>query len=670
MRKQVSVAALLLIAACGGTDPVDPPVTTSVIVTAAPTQIAVNETAQASAVVKDQNGNTLTGKTVTWTSTNPAVAAVTTAGVIRGVSAGTATIQGSVDGKTGEAQVRVVTPVVSCVGTPTTVTLAIGEVRVLSSAATSGCVKVASTGALSSQYIVIAANSNPTPDVVATYALKSDTGEVVPSTTLLSNPYRVAASLAVQNDDMAGSLQIAFETNLRRAERRQLKIPTAQRSLAERNASRQGRMSMSVAVPAVGEKVQFKVPAKFDAGGNSQGGSCVNFTSVTATARFISSRSIIFTDDASPAGGFADTDFQEIGTEFDNLIYPTNVDYFGTPLDLDANSRVIILYTPLVNRLTPAGNPGGFVGGFFFAGDLFPVTGCAQSNVAEVFYLLTPDPGGTVNGNARTTAAVRQGTRGTIAHEFQHMINASERIRSPIEQELEDVWLDEGLSHFAEDLNGRAVNGLSETGNYTFEQLFTNTNNYNAFFFQNFARFMRYLRDPGPFSPTSSLADTSLAVRGAAWALVRYSADHYAPGGDIKAFTRALAGGPNTGVNNLVTRSGNIPFDTLIAGWMVANYADDAGISGLPVKYTYKTYNIRSNVARLNDPSRTYPLPVTDIAGTGFLRSGLQARSGSGNYFFFSQVAGGPARSFRFLNDDLATAASFTGAALYILRTN
>ena len=660
MRKSVLLLVLLFAGACSGTDPVQPPVTTTVQVSASVASIAVNETAQASAIVKDQNGNPLTGKIVSYTSLTPAIATVTTAGVIRGVSAGTATIEGSVDGVKGQATILVIAPVASCVGGPTTVDLTAGQVRVLTASATKGCIKIA-TSAAATQYVVIGAGINSNLDILDAYTLKSDEGETVPSTTLLANPYRVAAQLVAAQADLSSGLQMTYEGRLRRIERDQLDVAAGHRSYSSRILDGPGRMSLSIAIPVVGEKTSFKVPK-----------SCSNFTTVTATARFISNRAIIYTDDAAPAGGFTDTDFQEIGTEFDNLIYPTDVDYFGTPLDLDNNGRVIILYTAEVNKLTPASPPGGgFVGGFFFAGDLFPATGqgsCAQSNVAEIFYLLAPDPDGTINTNTRTTAKVRQGTRGTIAHEFQHMINASERIRSPILQDFEDVWLDEALAHFAEDLNGRILKGLNETGNYTSSQTLTNTNDYNAFFFQNFARFQRYLQNPGPNSPISATADSSLAARGAAWALLRYTADHYAPGGNIKAFIRALAGGPTTGVNNLLTRAGGVPFDTLMAGWLVANYADDAGIPGLATKYTYKTYDIRSNVSRIAT-NQVYPLALQDLSGSGVVVSNVQVRSGSGYYFRFTRAASGPARSFRLLNTDGITAASFTGAALIVLRS-
>jgi hypothetical protein len=672
--------ALLLAPGCKATDGPEPLVVTTVQVTSTPSQISVNETAQASALVKDQNGDPLTGKDVVWTSLNQGIATVTASGVIRGVAPGNATIQGTVDGVTGSATVTVVPPVQSCSAGPVNVDIAAGGVRVISSAESKGCIKVVSTTAQSS-YVLIAANLNPIPDVVAAFALKSDEGETVPNSTLLANPFRVASRISAASTEIPGALQARFEAQLRMTERRELDFLSGKRAYQSRLADTPVRKSVSLAIPSIGDKTTFKVPAQFDSNGSYLGGGCNKFTSATGTVKHVSTRAIIYVDDAAPAGGFTETDFQEIAAEFDNLIYPTDVEYFGTPLDQDENQRIIIFYTPLVNKLTPQ-NQSGFVGGFFFVGDLFPTAQCQQSNMAEIFYALAPDPSGTINNNVRTTASVRQGTRGTIAHEVQHMINGSERFRSPVTEEFESVWLDEGLAHFAEDLNGRKLLGLSETGNYTDAQLRGSFNNYVAFFFQNFARLRIYLNNTDPtisptpttmparLSPTSFLADTSLAVRGAAWSLVRYTADHYAPGGDVKAFIRSLIPGPDTGVVNLTKHAGNVPFDSLDAGWLVANIADDAGIPNLATKYTYKTYNMRDAVQKATNASNpVFPLQPVPISGSGFVVSNVQVRSGSGAYFTFLRTGGALARSFRFLNNDLATAASFTGASLILLRT-
>lgn len=668
MRKRTVLGVLLVAAACskgdGGTNP---GVVTTVVVSASPTQISVNETAQASFLAKDQNGSTLTGKTASWTSLNPAVASVTpTTGVIKGVSAGSATIRGTVDGVNGTADIIVIAPVSACNAGVTLVDLPPGGIRTLTSAETKGCIKVSASPNGSADYLVIPANTSSTPDDVGDYVFKSDEGETVPNNNLIPSNSITAANASVRASSTgADAVQMGFEMSLRLEERRELHLGTAQVAYRARQLDPQQRYSMSTAIPAVGDRTTFKVPQQKDP--------CNKFNTITAAVEYVNDKVIIYSDIASPANGFTSTDFQQIGDEFANLIYPTDVSYFGTPLDLDNNSRVIILYTPEVNKLTTAGSTS-FVGGFFFAGDLFPATGansCAQSNLGELFYVLTPDPDGTVNSNKRSTSVVRQGTRGTIAHEFQHMINASNRIRSPIlDVPFEDVWLDEGLAHFAEDAVGRAIRGIGEADDANFSTtLGGNANDFNAFFFQNFSRFKLYLQNPGPSSPVSFLADSSLAARGASWAFLHYTADQYAPGGDVKAFTNKLAGGPDIGITNLTKSAGGVDFSTLVSGWMVANWTDDTGIAGLSSLYSYKVYNVRNIEQSLPANGGVYPLTVNEITGSSFAMSGLKARSGSGNYFFISRNPGAPARSFRFLNVDGATAASFTGATWIVVRT-
>jgi Bacterial Ig-like domain (group 2) len=667
MRKSILCGALLVYAACSGGGAAGPAVVTTVAVTTAPTQISVKETAQASAIVKDQNGNALTGKTIAWESLNPSVATVSPAGIITGVAVGAATIRGTVDGISGTAGILVIAAVTVCNTGLTVVDLPVGGVSVLSSTATKGCIKIPAATSAPADYLVIAANTNVVPDVVGDFVFKSDEGETVPATNLFPSNSVVSASTAAAQGSDLGAMQLRFETRLRLMERRELRLQDAQHAYRNRIAQRQMRLSLSVAIPAIGDQTTFKVPGKTDA--------CNNFTTVTAAVTYVNDKVIIYNDVASPANGFTASDYQQIGDEFATLIYPTDVSYFGTPLDQDNNGRIIILYTPEVNKLTPA-NSASFVGGFFFAGDLFPTTpptpndfACKQSNLAELFYVLAPDPDGVFN-NKRTTATVRQGTRGTIAHEFQHMINASNRIRSPIDQPFEDVWLDEGLAHFAEDAVGRAVRGIGEAEDAGFSRtLGGSVDDFNAFFFQNFARFRLYLLNPGPMAPTSSLADSSLAARGAAWSLVHYAADQYAPGGDVKAYTLKLAGGPDVGVANLTKNAGNVDFQTLITGWMIANYADDGGIPGLTAVDSYKVYDMRNIQQGIPTNQGLYPLNVSNISGSGFVVTGLSDRSASGTYFFALRNTGSLARTYRFLNPDGSTAASFTGATWIVVRT-
>lgn len=85
------------------------PVSAVTVVLGAPS-IAVGETTLASATLQDASGNVLAGRSVSWTSSNPGVATVSAAGLVRGVAAGSATITATSEGKAGGASVSVVRP--------------------------------------------------------------------------------------------------------------------------------------------------------------------------------------------------------------------------------------------------------------------------------------------------------------------------------------------------------------------------------------------------------------------------------------------------------------------------------------------------------------------------------------------------------------------------------
>ena len=67
-------------------------------------------TLQLTATTKDANGNVLTGRVVTWSSSNQSIAAVNGSGLVTGVAAGTASITATSEGKSGIAIVLVGTP--------------------------------------------------------------------------------------------------------------------------------------------------------------------------------------------------------------------------------------------------------------------------------------------------------------------------------------------------------------------------------------------------------------------------------------------------------------------------------------------------------------------------------------------------------------------------------
>jgi uncharacterized protein YjdB len=86
----------------------------------------------ATATVKDASGNTLSGRTVSWTSSATDVATVSSTGVIKAVGIGTANIIGSSGGKQDQISVNVTRPGVARIGgVPATISLAVGATDTL-----------------------------------------------------------------------------------------------------------------------------------------------------------------------------------------------------------------------------------------------------------------------------------------------------------------------------------------------------------------------------------------------------------------------------------------------------------------------------------------------------------------------------------------------------------
>jgi uncharacterized protein YjdB len=72
--------------------------------------VPANGTVQLSATLRDASGNTLTGRTVDWSSTNTTVATVSPSGLVTGRATGSAVVSARSEGRVGSATVTVVPP--------------------------------------------------------------------------------------------------------------------------------------------------------------------------------------------------------------------------------------------------------------------------------------------------------------------------------------------------------------------------------------------------------------------------------------------------------------------------------------------------------------------------------------------------------------------------------
>ncbi len=136
------LSTLVALAGCGGggtksiVAPVPPRESVAAVdVTPNVTTLAPGATATLSAAVRGSSGAALSGRVVTWSSSSPAVASVSVAGVVTGVAEGTTTVSATSEGQAGFATITVRTPVASVVLTPPAASLAQGATQLFSASA-------------------------------------------------------------------------------------------------------------------------------------------------------------------------------------------------------------------------------------------------------------------------------------------------------------------------------------------------------------------------------------------------------------------------------------------------------------------------------------------------------------------------------------------------------
>lgn len=401
----------------------------------------------------------------------------------------------------------------------------------------------------------------------------------------------------------AESERSSFESQLRNRERERLRATVAEtreRPLLRTDAITPG-------VPSVGALMDVNVRTS---------DSCSTTDMRKARVEVVGTHIIIMQEvnnaGTAPviANGLTTADYQAIADTYDNTIRIAATAAFGAPADIDGNARVIAFYTSAVNQLTP--NGGDLVDGFFFSRDLSSAANCATSNVGEMIYLLMADPTGSINGNARSVSFVKDRTPRTLAHEIEHLINASRRmyVNTPFVS-LEETWLDEGLAHVSEELVFHQAAGLTSRANLGVTEVGGAIDPFFQYAEPNFAKLREWLLSPHASGFMQS--DDDDATRGAAWAFLRYASDR--KGGTEPAFWQGLVNTQQTGLTNLETN-----LATSAAPWIAdfgaATYSDDA-TTGVASQFTQPSWKFREIFENLDyDPgaacSCAYELDTRD----------------------------------------------------------
>lgn len=414
--------------------------------------------------------------------------------------------------------------------------------------------------------------------------------------------------------------QSAFDLKLRQLEK-PLLPQIRQRAAAPKTALFE--------VPAVGDTLDF-------------GFSCINQTDfpnapddVRGVVRNVSSRAVVV-EDILAEGVFSQAEYAEIAANFDDPVYDTDVTYFGEPGDIDANGRVILLYSAGVNRMSDSYDEG-FIAGFTCPLDL----GFVGGNDAEMFYLMVPDPSGELTpgaGDGIEKEAVLRFTDNTVAHEFQHMINAQTGNGG-----AQDIWINEGLSHLAEEVVGHALNGVGPGEDLGPDELLSTAEQQDVFrkwYLNNWFNLAQYLNSTADTAAllvaTDPLDFNTFRMRGSAWMFLRYALDRTeeSTAGEA-ARTRALIQTNFSNSRDAVSDVFGIDFDILATDWAgMLTTEDRQGVAAGP-DLLLPSYQMREIFespvgALITPPNGGYPLEpvVRSLGGTAVLDAELFTATG------------------------------------------
>jgi hypothetical protein len=590
----------------------------------------------------DAYGN-VTTPVPTLVARDPTLISVATNGVVRVLRRGSATY---VVATAGDKRDSVLVTVLAagqsvCTAVSTPIELAVGQV-VKDVSGTGVCVHASAPG---TEFALIPFYNSGVPSATLSVEVR---GLGLSSLTVPSAADLVLSSqLARSRAQTVGGLtpDVGFEARLRKRERDEgnPRFAAARDFWRRRRATRPSAKVESsagvsasaagLAVPVVGDLVKLNVNTL---------SYCDQPDYRTGRVVAITDRAIVVGDTANPAGGFTDAEYRSIGVTFDTLVDPVDRGAFGAPSDIDNNGRVIIFFTRAVNEQTSAG-AAGVVLGYFYNRDLLPKVNtaganCPASNESEVMFVLVPDTGGVINGNRRSKSQVVTFANGTVAHEYQHMINAGRRLYvNGVGQNFEERWLDEGLAHIAEDINFWRASGKSTRANLD-NSVFNDPKSlaaYSTFENNNILRYTTYLNRPEIQSPIGyDSFDDDLQTRGAIWNFLRYAADHQ-PVGQDDAFWFKLANSTTTGVANLTTALGGSPFPVL-RDWAISVFLDDNAPNVDP-RFQQPSWNLRSAMTN-GGTSLAFPL-LTRLLSDNTTSATLLA--GNGVSFFRFSVPNG-----------------------------
>ena len=573
-----------------------------------------------------------------------------------------------------------------CGGTATpsvsvTLDLSPGEHVTLDDAADVRAFRLAGSD-VSRDYQVIVQSASQAPgqsvDGCLRVAAERASGNVIPS-----RPPRLTSAGGELNRDLRRRESwFARERILREREMQELAAVGARPIRARSRGLDPLDLADALRPPELGDTLTFRVGV-----GANLVVNCRNPTMVMGEVRYAGEHFTIVEDlqfhSQPDSDRFSEDEFEAIGRQLDEVVYPVDVAYFGEPADIDNNGTVFALITAEVNKLTPAGEES-VVAGFFLARDLTTRSSCEASNEGEIFYLVGPDPDEDYGSDISLSFANAL-ARSTVAHEFAHLLNTQQRVTlggGNIFGDREVAWLDEALAHLAEELAGLRAAGLGTRENLDLEMITSSEEQlsiYNHFHIVNQIRLGRFLRGgcpPDPNGPAAApaLGDAagedpggveSLAFRGFAYGFARWLGDQFGASGgggvlpgsrEEELFRYLTSGGPAhfKGITNVertlqAVAGVEMEWEEILSLYLTSLIADDRPPADTDPRTQWKTWNLAALFRQLSDSNlgnrcpftRDFPLTPSRVNVHVSTNSSTEFTVNSSTGRYFSLVSSG-----------------------------
>ena len=223
-------------------------------VTVSPTSpsLQTGQTGQLTATPRDANGNPLSGRVVTWSSSDTTIAKVSGSGLVTARAGGTATVTATSEGQSGTASVTVTfVPVASVTVSPASASLQVGQTTQLTATPKD-------------------ASGNPLSGRVVTWASNNTTVATVSGSGLVSAKAAGSATITATSEGQNGTSSITVT-----------QVPVATVTVSPASASVQ-----------VGLTVQLSATTK-DANGNTLTGRSVTWSSSDTTIAKVSGSGLV-----------------------------------------------------------------------------------------------------------------------------------------------------------------------------------------------------------------------------------------------------------------------------------------------------------------------------------------------------------------------------------------